>query len=279
MSLAKLSTLTVLAGALLLCPAESAFAEVNFVAPGIAGSVSNLAVDGKVYNVTFVASVTHAEWANQLDFHTEAEAHAAIYALAAEFNAAGVTATQFIVSSGPINVTTSTVWYAANATTLFGESLIKVGSTWQLASVSGGATAPINNSKPIALDFTLVPTWTDLGSGLAGVSGIPSLVGAGTLVAGSAGSLTLSSANPSSPAVLFVSSANTPTPFMGGTLITVPVALVVNLNTNGSGGFSLPFNWPAGAPAGTSLYMQAAILDPVGPLGVALSNAVRAVTP
>lgn len=282
MSFAELIKLAVVVGALLFFPAGDASADVNFVAPGIAGSVSNLVVDGKVYDVTFVGTVTHAEWVSQLDFHTEAEAQAAIVALAAEFNAAGVTAMQYVMASGTHNLTTSTLWYAADATTLFGESLIKVGANWQLANpFPGGATAPINNSKPVALDFTLVsvPTWTDLGSGLAGISGIPSLVGTGNLVAGSAGSLALSSANPSSPAVLFVSFANTPSPFMGGTLITVPVALAINVGTNGSGGFSLPFVWPAGTPAATTFYVQAAILDPVGPQGVALSNALRAVTP
>jgi hypothetical protein len=125
-----------------------------------------------------------------------------------------------------------------------------------------------------------VSAWTDLGSGLAGVSGVPSLVGTGTLVPGSAGALTLSNAAPSASALLFVSFASTPTPFKGGTLLTVPVFLSLGVTTNGFGGFTLPWaSWPPGLSPGTTLYFQYAVADAAGPLGASLSNAVKGVTP
>ncbi|HTE06261.1 MAG TPA: hypothetical protein VK824_08705 [Planctomycetota bacterium] len=121
--------------------------------------------------------------------------------------------------------------------------------------------------------------WTNVGSGLAGIAGTPSLVGTGALAAGSAGSLALSSARPFSLALLFVSFASAPAPFKGGTLVPVPPALTIAQNTL-LGSITLPWSaWPAGIPSGTSLWFQYAIQDPAAPLGAALSNALHAVTP
>ena len=122
--------------------------------------------------------------------------------------------------------------------------------------------------------------WEDLGLGLAGVAGVPSLVGTGTLEAGSPGALTLASANPASITNLFVSFASVPAPFKGGTLVPVPPALMLTLFTTGMGSIPLAWAaWPAGVPVGTSLFFQYAIADPAAPAGVALSNALHAITP
>ena len=124
------------------------------------------------------------------------------------------------------------------------------------------------------------PAWTDLGFALAGVNGLPSLVGIGTLLGGSSGSLTLSSAKPSALTMLFVSiNASTPTPFKCGTLATVPVGFSLPLFTNGSGSIPLAWSsWP-GSLTGNTLYLQYAISDPAAICGVALSNALRADVP
>ncbi|HVQ27868.1 MAG TPA: hypothetical protein VMV01_21940, partial [Planctomycetota bacterium] len=120
----------------------------------------------------------------------------------------------------------------------------------------------------------------DLGSGLAGVAGVPALAGAGTLASGSPGSLSLTSAKPSALTNLFVSFASTPASFKGGTLVPVPPASTLSLFTNGVGSIPLSWPaWPAGLPAGTSLFFQYAIADAAAPAGVALSNALHAVTP
>ncbi|HEX5009773.1 MAG TPA: hypothetical protein VFY71_05180 [Planctomycetota bacterium] len=124
------------------------------------------------------------------------------------------------------------------------------------------------------------PTWTALGFGLAGAAGVPTLSGSGSLVAGSSGAITLASAAPSSAALLFLSFALTPTPFKGGTLATVPVALMVPLATDPAGSAALAWaSWPSGLPAGLDLYLQAAIADAAAVKGVALSQALHGVTP
>ena len=121
--------------------------------------------------------------------------------------------------------------------------------------------------------------WTDVRSGLAGVNGVPALAGTGTLLPGSAGSLSLGSARPSSPALLFVSVAGTPTAFKGGTLVALPPLLSIPLVTDGGGAVLLPFAWPAGVPAATSLWFQCLVQDPAAVQGVAISNGLKAVTP
>jgi hypothetical protein len=122
--------------------------------------------------------------------------------------------------------------------------------------------------------------WTDLGSGLAGAGGVPALFGTGTLVSGSPGTLTLSGAAPSATAFLFLSFTSTPTPFKGGTLVPVPVALTLPMVTNVSGAIPLSWaSWPGGLPSGTTLYLQYAVADAGAPVGAALSNALKGVTP
>ncbi len=145
---------------LVLLLSSPALAVVNFVAPGIAGSVSNVQVGSSLYDVSFVGDVSHADWVDQLDFATEAEAQDAAAALAAELNAAGATAARFsLPTGGTFDHTNATTWYAASDTEIFGESTIRLGGTWRLANpLPGGATAPINDSFPFAADWTPVST-------------------------------------------------------------------------------------------------------------------------
>lgn len=123
------------------------------------------------------------------------------------------------------------------------------------------------------------PVWLDLGSGLAGVSGIPSLLGTGTLVAGTPGALTLSNARPSSPCMLVFATSSVPTPFMGGVLLASPPTLANVMATLPNGTLPLPFTWPSGIAPGSSMWVQYAIFDPAAVQSVALSNALKATTP
>jgi hypothetical protein len=123
-------------------------------------------------------------------------------------------------------------------------------------------------------------TWADLGSGLAGVAGIPSLLGSGTLEPGSPGSLTLGDAAPLSTALLFVALSSSPVPFKGGTLAAFPFSATLFFSTDGTGGIPLAWvNWPAGLPTGTTLVFQYAIADVAAVQGASLSNAVQGTTP
>ncbi|HTE06697.1 MAG TPA: hypothetical protein VK824_10910, partial [Planctomycetota bacterium] len=139
--------------------------------------------------------------------------------------------------------------------------------TYTATDSSGNAT----NFGPFVIGTPPSP-WADLGLGLAGVSGIPSLVGTGPLTPSSANALNLTSGSPSSAALLFVSLSSSPVPFKGGTLGAFPFFAAIGLATNGSGSIPIPFTWPVGVPPGISVYFQYAIADGVAPAGVSLSN-------
>jgi len=134
------------------------------------------------------------------------------------------------------------------------------------------------NLDNVVLQPAAGSAWMNLGSGLAGITGVPVLVGSGPLASGSAGSLSLVNARPSSPTVLFLSLSSVPLPVKGGVLLAHPDVLTLNLGTSATGAILLPWSWPAGIPSGTSLYFQYGIKDAAAVQGVALSNAVKGVT-
>lgn len=130
--------------------------------------------------------------------------------------------------------------------------------------------------------FRIIPAgpFLGLGNALAGSQGKPVLHGEGSLVAGSPGALKLSKARPSAPAMLFGSGSIAHVPFKGGTLLPVPWVMALSMKTSPSGTLNLPWaHWTQGLPSGLLMCMQMAIVDPVAPAGVALSNGLRALTP
>lgn len=121
--------------------------------------------------------------------------------------------------------------------------------------------------------------WTDLGNALAGVNGLPKLEGRGKLDAGSPGDLTLSNAKPLAGVALLVSFQSMPVQFKGGVLVAYPTALIALLNAQADGTLPLNFTWPNALPSGTSIWFQYAVRDNAAVQKMALSNAVRAITP
>lgn len=121
--------------------------------------------------------------------------------------------------------------------------------------------------------------WTALGSGLAGVSGVPQLVGEGTLIGGDTGSLSLSNARPNSSAALVMGVALLDAPFKGGTLVPRPDLLIAGLPTDASGALDIGFLWPTGIPSGANFWVQEWITDPAGPQGFSASNGLLGTTP
>jgi hypothetical protein len=73
--------------------------------------------------------------------------------------------------------------------------------------------------------------WTDLGSGLAGLHGIPAFSGCGTLAAGDPIKLSLTGARENSTAHLFIGVSAGNAPFKGGTLVPAPDFVILFLPT------------------------------------------------
>jgi hypothetical protein len=122
--------------------------------------------------------------------------------------------------------------------------------------------------------------WTDIGSELEGINVFgPELVGTGTLVTGTPGSLELFNARPSSLAVMFVALSSSPINFKGGKLAANPFISMITLFTSPTGQVILPWPaWPAGL-SGANLHFQYGISDAAAVKGVALSNCVRGIVP
>lgn len=146
-------------------------------------------------------------------------------------------------------------------------------------------TEDLAGNTAVSADFDYVQgtvggnPWTDLGCSLAGVNGLPSLVGSGTLLTGSAGSLNLTNAAPSAACLMFVSLSSSPVPFKGGSLCAFPFVATLPLATNGSGALLLPWaSWPSGL-SGVSLFFQYGISDAAAVAGVSLSNCVQGDVP
>lgn len=136
------------------------------------------------------------------------------------------------------------------------------------------------NGSPVTVTTTAaIDRFKNHGGGKYGLSGVPYLEGAGPLTSGSLGSITLSRARPSSLALLFLGFATSNTPFLGGTLVPFPIASSFALNTGPSGGFTLPFVWPAGVPSGITIATQCWIQDTAAFAGASASNGLVMSTP
>jgi len=122
-----------------------------------------------------------------------------------------------------------------------------------------------------------VQTWTDLGHAKVGIKGLPQLTGHGVLFDGNDVSVELSDAKGSSTAILVFGLAQINAPFKGGVLVPQPL-VTVPMPTNSGGNAQLPFIFPAGVPAGISLYFQFWIQDPSASNSYSASNGLRGVT-
>jgi ligand-binding sensor domain-containing protein len=121
--------------------------------------------------------------------------------------------------------------------------------------------------------------WTDLGLGLAGTHGVPSLAGSGALEPGTAVTLTVASALESAATTLVIGLSNVSAPFKGGVMVPNLDVLLPGLFTDGAGSLMLSATWPSGLPSGFSLFHQAWITDPAGPAGWAATNGLLSTTP
>lgn len=141
----------------------------------IATGITGLDVGGTIYNVDFIGTSTHTEWASMLDVTSVSEADDVILAIATAFDAAGVTSVRYTTpGGGTYDYANATLWYGSTSTNLLGVSITPSGG-WD--SFVGASNAPLNNSYPFAVDLTMasVPipaaAWL-FSSGLFGLIGV-----------------------------------------------------------------------------------------------------------
>ena len=135
------------------------------------------------------------------------------------------------------------------------------------ASPLAGGSAFVFDAAPVA------SPWTDLGHALAGASE-PRLHGTGTLQAASPLTLAVECGPAGAMGALFIGLGEINAPFKGGVLVPLPL-VSATLLLDGSGGLVLATSWPA-LPPGTTIALQAWVVDAGGPAGVSASNGLRA---
>ncbi len=127
------------------------------------------------------------------------------------------------------------------------------------------------------LDGAATARWTSLGYGVAGVQGVPLLLGQGPLRPGSDISLEIARAAPSASAVLMVGFDTLFLPFGGGKIVPdiLGPSVLIALVTGPGGGLLLESTWPPQL-AGIGVVFQAWVTDAVGPEGWAASHGLLA---
>jgi hypothetical protein len=161
--------------------------------------------------------------------------------------------------------------FAAETLTEIQPELLTVGGTTLMAVPTLRSDDPATGSFRLGIQTLGGPLCQpDLGFGGPG-SAVLSVCG-GALGSGDSADLLLTGAPTNTPAWLLASTGFAPTPFKGGTLVTLPIQYVVPLVTDGVGTASLPGIAGGGGPF--DVYLQAVIVDAGQPQGFGLSNAV-----
>lgn len=120
--------------------------------------------------------------------------------------------------------------------------------------------------------------WTDVGYGLAGENGKPTLKGAGLLIGGQTAKVQLASGAPFTTAYLVIGNQAVYTPGLGGVLVPA-LQLLWPLPTSAGGLASLSLTWPTNAPSGYTLWGQVWMPDATSPTGVSASNGLQIQSP
>jgi len=145
--------------------------------------------------------------------------------------------------------------------------------------VTGSDVTPygITDDHSLAI-FPHLGPWLEMGMGLAGAAGTPPLLGAGLPGPGGQVTFHVCKLTARAPAILVAGSTSIVMPFKGGVLVPAPDVIVGPFVATAAGTLNVSSPWPAGVPAGLSLYLQAWIADFSGPAGWVASEALVTTT-
>lgn len=129
------------------------------------------------------------------------------------------------------------------------------------------------------LNGAATANWRTLHPGLAGASGVPTLVIESSMQPGSNSSVRLTGGAANAAAFLAVGSAGLLAPFKGGLMYPDPLYPISGLLLDGNGAMSQGFSWPTGLAPGTETWVQGWIIDAGAPLGVSATGGLVGVTP
>jgi len=106
----------------------------------------------------------------------------------------------------------------------------------------------------------------------------PTLTGTGSLLPATPLRLDIAGGDALAQAILVAGASMVNLPFKGGLLVPAP-NVIFAFPLNAAGASTLMGTWPAGIPAGASIWLQAWIADDDGPAGVVASAALQIITP
>ena len=124
----------------------------------------------------------------------------------------------------------------------------------------------------------LFATFTDVGYGLGGATGTPTLQASGAFASGQPIQLAVGNTAASVPGFLIVGTDSALLPLLGGTLVPSPAGSIAFI-TQADGTWNLAANAPAALPPGAVAYAQAWLGDATGPFGVTATNGLQMIGP
>jgi hypothetical protein len=164
----------------------------------------------------------------------------------------------------------------------FGASIDVIGDLdgdGRVELVVGSAGGLGNDPQPGRVRTAGIPlVWADLGHGLAGAGGVPTLQPMGLLQGDTPWKLVVSGGALLANTVVVLGLSELSAPFKGGVLVPQPDILIGGLVTGAAGELSLQGTWPPGTPADVPFWLQAWIADGGAPAGFAATNGVRGIT-
>lgn len=173
---------------------------------------------------------------------------------------------------GSTSLTTDALGNAAFDVTL----AVPVQPGWFVSSTATAAASLSTSEFSACVTVSGSPfQWGNLGQGLAGTNRVPPLAGTGSLTADMTVTWSLTGALAATPAVFIIGARQIRFPFAGGMLVPAPDFVLAG-STDAAGAASRTVLLTQGLPAGQEISVQVWLLDPVGPFGLAASNAIAA---
>ena len=123
------------------------------------------------------------------------------------------------------------------------------------------------------------PHWTNLGGGIPGLLGIPSLYGMGGLGNGEFTAIALHGGPPLTPCFVVVGASAINLSFKGGTLVPAVDLLIPLGNTDSGGNVSGSVQWTTTVPSGATIFAQAWLPEATALKGFVASNALSVSAP
>jgi hypothetical protein len=159
-----------------------------------------------------------------------------------------------------------------------GPNVVYSGYTMGVAG-SADNVQTLANTGTTASQFTptKAPVFCDLGGGIPGAGGRPTMTGSGTINGASPLQVELRSFPANAAGVLIVGLSHIDVPMFGGTLVP---SFDIGLGILGTGTSIVhDASWLASLPQGLQVWLQSAFLDSTAPYGLCASDALRVTTP